>query len=216
MMLPNWILLGHWSFVCRRKRILHHWLITRYVTKIFQFAALQVKEDLISYLKVLDTCAMLARLLLSSSWSIWQTTERGIFLKVKSFESSKSLPIIEKKYLLHISTHWVWSGEGKEVSTSMMVNSIWGEFQVWILHAFYTRPVIMDYSFSSFLFSSVKTRVNLTFSLFSDLVCKKFPLDGKKQRKNDMKKSRLQHPKYHSIFMLTRWLGYSSSSSDSR
>ena len=51
---------------------------------------------------------------------------------------------------------------------------------------------------------------------FRPTVCKKFPLDGKKQRKNDMKKSRLQHPKYHSIFMLTRWLGYSSSSSDSR
>ena len=165
MMLPNWILLGHWSFVCRRKRILYHRLITHYVTKIFQFRALQLKEDLISYLKVLDTCAMLARLLLSSSWSIWQTTERGIFLKVKSFESSKSLTVLEKKYLLHISTHWVWSGEGKEVSTSMMVNSIWGEFQVWILHAFYTRPIIMDYSLNC---SSVKTRVNLTFSFFSD------------------------------------------------
>ena len=59
----------------------------------------------------------------------------------------------------------------------------------------------MDYSL---YFLSIKTRVNLTFSFFSDLVCKKFPLDGRKQRKNDMKKSRLQHPKHHSIFMLTR------------
>ena len=143
--------------------------LTMWLKYLFILKYLQLKEDLISYLKVLDTWAMLARLLLSRSWSMWQTTERGIFLKVKSFESSKDLPIIEKKYLLYISTHWVWSGEGKEVSTSMMVNSIWGEFQVWILLAFYTRPIIMDYSYSSFLFSSVKTRVNLTFSLFSDL-----------------------------------------------
>ena len=165
MMLPNWILLGHWSFVCKRKRILHHRLFTHYVTETFQLLiALQLKEDLISYLKVLDTCAMLARLLLSSSWSIWQTTERGIFLKVKSFESSKDLPIIEKKYLLHISTHWVWSGEGKEVSTSIF-NSIWDELQVWILHVIYTRAIIID---SSLNLSSIKDRVNLTFSFFAD------------------------------------------------
>ena len=36
-----------------------------------------------THLKVLETWAMAARLLLSNSWSKWHTTERGIFLAIK-------------------------------------------------------------------------------------------------------------------------------------